>query len=148
MSLKTYHDDKNIYSVDMMIAYLNTVGLETSQIPVSELTQQLDEKVWGDWSPATVLAKMDLKKYAEDANRIRKADMKYPIIVTKKLVIVDGYHRVAKAVLKDQKYIKAYVFEPGLMNKFILDRDLNFVKVHQHMTVADVLELYSKRFFN
>ena len=144
--MRTYHDGKNIYSVDMMIAYLNTMGHTVTRISISEFTTQLEKKVWGDWSPATVLAKMDVKKYATNAARIRKANMSYPIIVTGKQVIVDGYHRVAKALLEGQTHINAYVFGPALMNKFILDRDLNFVKVHQHMTVADVLELWTKRF--
>ena len=144
--MRTYHDGKNIYSVDMMIAYLNTHGHPVTRIPISEMEPQLDEKVWGDWSPSTVVAKMDVKKYAANAERIRKADMSYPIIVTGKHVIVDGYHRVAAALLGLQTHIDAHVFNAALMNKFILDRDLNFVKVHQKMTVADVLELWVKRF--
>jgi thiamine pyrophosphate-dependent acetolactate synthase large subunit-like protein len=130
----------------MMIAYLNTMGHTVVQLPVEAFGPQLEKKVWGDWSPATVLAKMDVKKYAVNAARIRKANMSYPIIVTGKQVIVDGYHRVAKALLEGQTHINAYVFGPALMNKFIIDRDLNFVKVHQHMTVADILELWTKRF--
>jgi disulfide oxidoreductase YuzD len=144
--MRTYHDGKNIYSVDMMIAYLNTTGHPVSKLPIEAFGPQMEKKVWGDWSPMTVLAKMDVKKYADDAERIRKANMSYPIIVTKNHTIVDGYHRVAKALLKDQTHIDAYVFGPALMNKFILDRDMNFVRVHQHMTVADVLELWAKRF--
>jgi disulfide oxidoreductase YuzD len=100
-SLRTYHDGKNIYSVDMMMAY--TQGHPVVKIPVAELVPQMEKKVWGDWSPTTVLAKMDAKKYAANAERIRKANMNYPIIVTGKHIIVDGYHRVAKALLNDQK---------------------------------------------
>ena len=144
--MRTYHDGKNIYSVDMMIAYLNVYGHPVVKIPLTELTSQLNKKVWGDWSPMTVVAKMDVKKYAENAERIRKADMSYPIIVTGAHVIVDGYHRAAAALLKGQTHIDAHVFNAALMNKFILDRDLNFVKVHQKMTAADILELWAKRF--
>lgn len=147
-SLRTYHDGANIYSVDMMFAYLNTAGHPVVRIPVADLVPQMEKKVWGDWAPTTVLAKMDVKKYAEDAERIRKANMSYPIIVAgaRRHAIVDGYHRVAKALLKGQTHVDAYVFEPAVMNKFILDRDMNFVRVHQHMSLADILELWSKRF--
>ena len=123
-----------------------TQGHPVVKIPVAELVPQMEKKVWGDWSPTTVLAKMDAKKYAANAERIRKANMNYPIIVTGKHIIVDGYHRVAKALLNDQTYINAHVFGPALMNKFILDRDMNFVRVHQHMTTADIMELWFKRF--
>ena len=145
-TLRTYHDGKNIYSVDMMLAYLNTHGHPVVDIPLAELVPQMEKKVWGDWSPATVLAKMDVKKYAANAERIRKADLSYPIIVTGKHIIVDGYHRAAAAFLKGHTHVKAHVFEPALMNKFILDRHMNFVKVHQHMTLTDIMELWFKRF--
>jgi hypothetical protein len=106
----------------------------------------LEKKVWGEWSPMTVLEKMDTKKYAANAARIHKADLRYPIIVTGSHTIVDGYHRAAATVLKKKTYIDAHVFEPALMKKFIIDRDMNFVRVHQHMTVSDILELWTKRF--
>jgi hypothetical protein len=66
----------------MMIAYLNTQGHPVVEIPIAELVPQMGKKVWGDWSPITVLAKIDVKKYAVNAERIRKANMSYPIIVT------------------------------------------------------------------
>ena len=72
--------------------------------------------------------------------------MSYPIIVTGKRTIVDGYHRVAKALLKGQTHVNVHVFDVAVMNKFILDRDMNFVRVHQHMTFTDILELWFKRF--
>jgi ParB-like chromosome segregation protein Spo0J len=110
----------------MMIAYLNTVGHPVVQLPVAELAPQLEEKVWGDWSPMTVLAKMDAKKYAANAARIRKADLKYPIIITGTGTIVDGYHRAAAAVLKERTHIDAYVFRPALIVTSIL---LEFINI-------------------
>lgn len=151
--LRTYHDGKNIYSVDMMLAYLNTQGHPTESIPVDTFRAQMEKPVWGDWSPKMVLDKMDTKKYSRNAERIRKADVTYPIIITGKKTaaaeahtIVDGYHRVAKAFLDKNSHIKAYVFDASLMNKFILDKDMNFVKVHQQMDVNEILELWTQRF--
>jgi hypothetical protein len=68
------------------------------------------------------------------------------VIVTGKHTIVDGYHRIAKAYLEGKKYVDVYVFDAALMNKFILNKDMDFVKVHQHTSVYEVLELWSKRF--
>jgi hypothetical protein len=93
-----------------------------------------------------VLEHMTAKKYAENAQRIRDADLSYPIIVTSKGVLVDGYHRVAKAYKEGKTIMKAHVFDGNLMKKFILDKDRNFVRVHQQMTVYEILELFYKRF--
>ena len=60
--------------------------------------------------------------------------------------IVDGYHRLSKAYLEDKKYINVYIFEAELMNKFILNKDMDFVKVHQQTAIYQIIELWTKRF--
>ena len=142
----TYHNFKNIYSVDMMLSYINVYGHAIVKLPIDTFIPQLKEKVWGEWSPMDVLEKMDMKKYKHNAERIKGAKLEYPVIVTGKHTIVDGYHRVAKAYLEGNKYVDVYVFDATLMNKFILNKDMDFVKVHQHTSVYEVLELWSKRF--
>jgi len=151
--IKTYTDGKNIYSVDMMLAYLNTKGHPVEKFPVNAFLSQLEQPVWGDWSPKNVLDKMDAKKYSENSERIKKADLSFPIIITgnktsatRAHTIVDGYHRISKAYLEGKKDISAHVFDQTLMNKFILNKDMNFVKVHQHTSIHDILELWTKRF--
>jgi len=146
--LSTYHDGKNIYSVDMMMAYINTSKHPVVKVPVDTFIPLLKEKVWGkstpEWAPMTVIEKMDVKKYKVDSDRIHKADLSYPIIVTG-INIVDGYHRIAKAYLEGRKEINAYIFDKTLMKKFIINKDLNFVKAHQ-TSIHDILELWTKRF--
>lgn len=45
--------------------------------------------------------------YIYHAKRVEKADIKYPIILDPDGTIIDGWHRIAKAVLKGNIYIKA-----------------------------------------
>jgi len=144
-TLKTWRDDKNIYSVDMMFAYLNSSNHPVIKVSLEELVPQLSENVWGDWSPMTVLGKMDTKKYAENAERIRKADLSYPVIVTGKHRIVDGFHRVARAYLEGKKEIRIQVFDADLMKKFLIVKGLDFMKLKQ-LEIFEVLELWNKRF--
>ena len=145
-NFKTYHNNKNIFSVDMMISYVNVFGHPKESLPVDVFIPQLEEKVWGDWSPMDVVHNMTFKKYKEDAQKIRDADMAFPLIVTGKNKIVDGYHRVAKAYLEDKKNVDVYVFNSDLMNKFIISRDMNFVKVHNETSIHELIELWTKRF--
>ena len=156
-ALRTYNDGKGIYSVDMMFAYLDTHKHPVTTLSMEELRPQLDQTVWGNepemWSPNTVLEKMELKKYASNAERIKKADLSYPIIVTGaatkqsiKHRIIDGYHRTALAAFKGQTDMKVYVLDAPLLRKFLLDGNRDFVRVFEEMTVTDVIELYVKRF--
>ena len=145
-NFKTYHNNKNIFSVDMMLSYINIYGHKIVKVPIDVFLPQLAEKVWGDWSPLDVIGKIHLKKYKDDAERIQRANLEYPVIVTGKHNIVDGYHRVAKAYLEEKKYVDAYIFDSELMNKFIINKDMNFVKVHQNTDIHEILELWTKRF--
>jgi len=145
-NLKTYHDNKNIYSVDLMIAYINRYGHPVVDLPIEEFSSQLKMNVWGNWSPMDVIEKPHLKKYKSDVERIKHADLAFPVFVTAKHDIVDGFHRIAKAHIEHKQHVMAYVFDSELMKKFIIDKDMNFVKVHQKTSVSDVLELWSKRF--
>lgn len=146
--LKTFHNNKNIYSVDMMIAYVNTYGHPVIKVPIEDFESQLKEKVWGEVSPIDVIKNMQNNKYKEDTKKIYDANLTYPIILTGKHTVVDGYHRISKAYLDDKKFVSAYVFDSALMNKFIVNKDLDFVKVHQHTNVSQILELWTKRFCN
>ena len=129
----------------MMFAYLNSNKHPVETLQLEELEPQLKELVWGDWSPMTVLEKMDAKKYSENAERIKKADLSYPIIITGKHRVVDGFHRLAKAKLEGKKTIKVQVFDAALMRKFLIVKGLDFVKLNE-MKIHEVLELYIKRF--
>ena len=144
-NFKTYNHNKNIYSVDMMLSYINLYGHPIVKMPVEKFIPQLNENVWGEWSPMDVIKKIDSKKYKNDAELIKRANLEYPIIVSGKH-IVDGYHRLSKAYLEDKKYINVYLFDAELMNKFILNKDMDFVKVHQHTAVYQIIELWTKRF--
>ena len=145
-NFKTYSDDKHIYSVDMMMAYVNTHKLKPEAFSIEENRWQIEQPVWGDYSPADVLQHPERKKYSDNIDRMKKADLSYPIFVTSNHQIIDGYHRVLKAIHKKEKNIKAYVFDGNLMKKFIINKDLDFPAVHQRMGVHELLEIYVKRF--
>lgn len=135
--LKTYNDEKNTYSVDMMMAYVNTHKVPIQRINIEENLWQIEQPVWGDYSPSDVLRNPSKKKYAENIGRIRDADLSYPIFLTGKGQIIDGYHRVLKAIQKGEKTIKAYVFDAALMKKF---------QIKEPIEIHELLELHSKRF--
>ncbi len=145
-SFKTYSDEKHIYSVDMMMAYVNTHKHTIEKIKIDENLWQLDQNVWGDYSPSDILKHPERKKYADNIQRLKDADLLYPIFMTSKHQIIDGYHRFLKAVIEKKPTINAYIFDANLMKKFIIKKELNYPAVHQRMKISDLLEVYAKRF--
>ena len=109
-NFKTYNHNKNIYSVDMMLSYINLYGHPIVKMPIEKFIPQLNENVWGEWSPMDVIKKIDSKKYKKDAELIKRANLEYPIIVSGKH-IVDGYHRLSKAYIEKKTVNVIFNFE-------------------------------------
>lgn len=83
--VRTYSDGKRIYSVDMMLAYINTFKPDYVDVPISNYLHVLDYDGWGDpsknifYSANAVLANPN--KYKNEYKLIKSANMSYPIIV-------------------------------------------------------------------
>jgi len=128
----------------MMFAYVNIFKPPIIKISLEELTPQLEENVYGDYSPMDIIN--NEKKYASNTEKIRKADLSYPILVDSNYNIIDGYHRLMKAYLEHKKEIKVYVIDKTLKKNFILGKKENKKDVLEKLSISYFLELWSKRF--
>jgi DNA ligase D-like protein (predicted 3'-phosphoesterase) len=98
---QTYTTGSSEYSVDMLIELASVNKIE--KIPVIDLKWNLKESVWGkNYSPLDVIE--NPKKYSKDMKHIRESDLKHPILIYNG-EIVDGYHRLSKAVIEGKKTI-------------------------------------------
>lgn len=108
--MQSYSNNKKIYSVALMIAYLNMSKRKSQKIKIHTLKNQMKYKAWGDpvknifYSPRKVIKNPHNKKYKDDLKRIKKADLTFPIIMSDGF-IVDGMHRLTKAYLINKKEI-------------------------------------------
>lgn len=144
--VRTYSDNKKIYSVDMMFSYVNNFKHKVIEVPIRDILFNLSFKGWADqkhiYSPMEVI--MNPKKYPKEIKRIKESDLKYPIMLDGNL-IVDGVHRTIKAMLNGQETIKAYVFPKKLMGKFIVGNRSEWSKVDK-MEMFEVIDLFYGRF--
>jgi hypothetical protein len=163
--MRTFSDNGNVYSVDMMFSYVNAFEPEVEKVPVESLEHVLEYEGWGEpggkkHSPADV-AKAFAKgngKYKEDIERIKNADLKYPIMICRfrageEYVVVDGVHRLAKAAgfggMPKKKMIKAYVFDLKLMRRFFLAKKgagKNCWEKIDRLETHDICSLFFERF--
>lgn len=129
----------------MMFAYIKIFKPVSIKINIKDYLYTLDFKCWenkGKISPKDVIK--NKKKYKNDYKRIKKANLKYPIIIAKNN-IVDGVHRLTKAFIENRKYIKAYVFDKYLLKKFLLNTINNWDSVDK-LNIYDYIQLFYKRF--
>jgi hypothetical protein len=131
--------------------------LKIHDIPVSKFNYVLKWKIWGEpdneslrHSISDVLS--NPQSYPADFDKILHADLSFPIISVytplDEFIILDGYHRLSKCILKKKKHIQTYVFtDPKLLMKFKLGKCSNALwnKI-DHMSKKDLDSLYDKRF--
>jgi hypothetical protein len=148
---QTYSDGKYIYSVDMIFSYIHNHTMITEKLKTVDLYKQLSFDCWGDPITKVKYTPLDVinnpKKYPDEYKKILNANLKYPIIMTHDLIIVDGMHRLAKTYIKKKKYINVYIFDKELMKKFIVGKNNEWDKV-DNMKIYDIIDLYVKRFHN
>lgn len=148
----TYSNGHQIYSVDMMFAYLNNHPVTPIKVKVSDYWDVLKSNNWGDPVKNQLYSAFDTinypQKYPKDYQRIMNAQLAYPIIIAQSNnQIVDGIHRLAKAYLNDQKTILAYIFNDQLMQKFVLAKETKNVWTKiDRMPVYQLISLYYERF--
>ena len=77
----------------------------TKELPVFEAT------VAAISTDYTLTDKADLREFAAHMKKVLDADLDHPIILAANGVIMDGRHRLAKAILEGRTTIKAVRFE-------------------------------------
>ncbi len=108
---KQYHFRKSergllAWDVDRLIQLAHRAqGIEPIAIPLSEI-KEIDEAYWYD-SNSQLPTCRDLVSHMRLVN---EADLRYPIILSPDGRIMDGMHRVAKALLQGEKEILAVRF--------------------------------------
>lgn len=147
--VRTFSDGKKIYSVDMILAWINIFKPANEKVLVSDYVDCLQSAGWYDESSKKYISPQQVinnpKKYSAEMQRIKSAELKYPIVIHKDMII-DGVHRLTKSVLENKKYIKAYDLDSKLMRKFLIGTDGNWRRASE-ININVFIELFYKRFF-
>ncbi|WP_087018522.1 hypothetical protein [Thaumasiovibrio subtropicus] len=89
-------------------------GLAVIDVPLSAI-KELDEAFWYDLGGA----KPTCRNVLEHATLIQQADLTYPILLCHQGRVMDGMHRVCKALMLGQTSIKAVQFSDYLAPDYI-----------------------------
>ncbi len=81
-------------------------GLPVSSVPLSQI-DEVDTVYWYDGD----LHRPTVRSVIEHAKLMQAADLDYPIILASDGRVMDGMHRVAKALLEGRETIDAVRFE-------------------------------------
>lgn len=98
------------WDVDRLVALASV--LEPELVPIASI-RELDEPYWGE--------PMTCRNVAEHARLTNEADVNYPVILSSDGRIMDGMHRVLKALIRGESQIRAV--------RFLSDPEPDFVGV-------------------
>lgn len=100
-----YYQDDTEAVYDVVKLWRLSKNLPTFEIPAGDFDQFLGRlTAWTDGAPVHSLLE------GEHGQRVREADISYPILVRfidGKMFMVDGYHRMMRARLDDEPFIQA-----------------------------------------
>lgn len=105
---KQYHFRKSqagFYAWDVDRLLDLSKDIEIIDMPLTEIAE-LDEDYWFAGSSENPTC----RKIVEHCDLINKADLSYPVILFSEGRVMDGMHRVARAMLTERSTIKAVKF--------------------------------------
>ncbi|GAB3759451.1 chromosome partitioning protein ParB [Microlunatus parietis] len=91
-------------------------GLPVVAVPIDAIAE-FDQDCWFDGGPATC------REVARHADRIQRADLDYPVILSADGRLMDGGHRIAKAWLAGRTMINAVRFPVDPEPDYIVGTD-------------------------
>lgn len=112
-----YHfrkSEKGLLVWDVLKLIRLTEKLDTKLILLSEI-KELDEAFWYDLGDS----KPTCRSILEHSKLIDEADLTYPIILCNKGRVMDGMHRICKAVKIGRTHIKAFQFKNYIEPDFV-----------------------------
>jgi len=105
---KQYHfrpSERGLQAWDVERLVALSRGLPRQRVPLAEI-QEIDEPYWFSHEGAVPTCRAVL----EHARLIEETDLAFPIILSSNGRVMDGMHRVAKAVLQGRAEIEAVRF--------------------------------------
>ena len=119
--------NSNTYSVNKLMnnIYKSNNAITYKHIELESIKHMLTNKIWIydklPLSPQMVIDEPD--KYSKIYNDIIRSDIFYPVIILyidKKMLLIDGHHRVTKSIIFNIPSIDAYIIDLKTLNKSIL----------------------------
>lgn len=117
-SFYTYSDDTGTFNVSEIIQWSKQYRENYVFIPIDRFLEYISHDTWSSESETLTSNLKHLVEKKEEQTRVQDADLSHPIIVNNFYRIIDGSHRLMKAVMQGEKMIKGIFIENSILEKF------------------------------
>lgn len=137
----TFTNESGTYDVKAIIEWASLQPHEHHvQVPTSSLADFL---IWDTWSEADQPPQSNLRQFVESSvhkHRVLIANLEYPIILTNTNLIIDGVHRLAKAMYESHETVKCLFIDRSTLTKFRIGTPVPQVtSLVPNLPIADML---------
>lgn len=133
-TIELFCDGKKLYNVKKLIEL--TEDLPTSKIKLNELEHQLYLNTWISHNkrirPIDVLGYKKNKSHIslqKNYERIKNVDLKYPILLNKDLLVIDGLHRLAKAKKEGKILVTVKIIPDNILKQTEINVNVKKLKL-------------------
>ena len=133
----TYSDFTGTYCVDSIFGWVNTNCSKWVDLKVKEFLPYVQLDTWGESSDSIT---SNLQHFMEDDStkeRVLRADLSYPIVVTNDNKIIDGIHRVFKAIYEGRETISSIFINQSVLNTFKINVIESFPQTGLELPIPD-----------
>jgi hypothetical protein len=102
-SFYTYSDDTGTFNVSEIIQWSKQYRENYVFIPIDRFLEYISHDTWSSESETLTSNLKHLVEKKEEQTRVQDADLSHPIIVNNFYRIIDGSHRLMKAVMQGEK---------------------------------------------
>jgi hypothetical protein len=124
-SMNTYTDITGTYHVDPIIEWVNQNRNQCIQLNTRDFLPYVQLDTWGNSLEEPL---SNLQRFMTDEEKRKKvlaADLSHPIVVTNDNRIIDGIHRLFKALYQGHEKISSVFIENTLLQKFRIPEQNN-----------------------
>lgn len=121
-----------------LINWISQNQLSSSYLDIKLFLPYLHLDTWGDKDTDIISNLHYLMEDQEQKERILNADLSFPILVTNDHRVIDGVHRICKAVYKGEQNILVSFVDRLILEQFRMSSNLLPVSTNTHLPIADI----------
>ena len=136
-SINTYTDLTGSYNIDSVFEWVNENREKCVQLNVNDFLTYVQLDTWGDPTEEPISNLQRFMKNKAQKKRVLSADLSYPIIVTNDNKIIDGIHRLFKALYQGHETISSIFIDQSLLQKFKVNEENTLPQTGLHLPIPD-----------
>ena len=133
----TYTDSAGAYDIDSILTWVNNNKDKWTQLETREFLPYIHFDTWSKLSEEPT---PNFKRFIGDNNKkkmVPQSDLNYPIILTNDNRVIDGIHRLSKAIYEGYETIKSIFIDRSVLDTFKTNVNKRFPQTSLHLPIPD-----------